>query len=881
MMESDHLNRPELLRLFAHSRSARVILVRAAAGFGKTTLLRQYEARATAEQRAVHWFSLSARDDDSNRFLSNLQKALHPGTRASAEPEHESAPSTTALNVADIFEQTTQPFTVVLDELDAIQDPAVLSCVQQMVENIPAHGLLLLACRRLPNLNLGRLRARGELLEIGHGLLRFSKHELADYLHNVQGLNVGDDTIRILHERTEGWPVAIYLASLSLRDSYDVAAAVANFAGTNIQLAQFLAEDVVARLDVRLQDFLLKTSVVDQFCEALCEQALGIEHPSDYIQMLERDALLFYRSDHEPGWFRYHRLFLDFLRARLNRQQPEDAGKLARACAAWYFQNDQPIQAVEQTLSTGTLAEAIDMMAKCAPQLRARGRTRVLCRWFDRVPAQAVAQRPDLAMALAWALMFNRRGAEARELMDKTLAEATDTARPNLKLECDTIRCVMLAMSGNVAQAYEQGAALQERLDVAWDYQRGALANARSFACLTLGRHHEARQVLTHIPDELTRSSARIMLPIRVVVESLIDLAHGRLLDAEARLTAQRHASGHALPREAALDGKPTLDILRALTYYEQGRLQEAARLLTPALVQTRSYVSDDSLITSHILGVRLAWAEGDRSACLRLLAELEQLGRSSSSPRVVCSAWLERARLAIMQNQLDTADDALRAARLTANWDRDNVVFPANEVETPLVGYARLTLARGAVNDLDQQLGEASAMARAAGRHRRVLTLDLLRAMALLMAGRPHDARSLYAQVLQFAGREGYVRFLPDEGPAAQKLHHMFWPSLADEVKIDHHVLALLDHDRADASMHAADSTVVAKPRHEGEALSARELQVMKLLAEGLRNKAIADRLCLSEFTVKSHLRNIHAKLGATARTEAVAIARARGLLE
>ncbi|WP_244223064.1 helix-turn-helix domain-containing protein [Cupriavidus lacunae] len=277
--------------------------------------------------------------------------------------------------------------------------------------------------------------------------------------------------------------------------------------------------------------------------------------------------------------------------------------------------------------------------------------------------------------------------------------------------------------------------------------------------------------------------------------------------------------------------------------------------------------------------GARLALARGDRGQWLQRLAELEQLGQQSGTARIVCSAWLERARVATLEGKLESAAQALQAAELYGGWEALDATGHANDIDRPLLARCRLDIARGnaaqALSDLDAAVGAAQARQR----YWRVLRLRILRATALDRLQQREAALQELTEALRLASHEGFYRTFLEEGePVAVLLHAWAEANLAQAAALGvaaPFVAGLLERLPA-----ASGPSPVSIASNQPDPLTGRELEVLHMLSAGYRNRVIAQKLFLSELTVKSHLRRIHAKLGAQSRTDAVALGRARGLI-
>ncbi|MFK0089616.1 LuxR C-terminal-related transcriptional regulator [Pseudomonas sp. NPDC090755] len=879
-----HLVRAHLLDTMGSVANARLILLRAAAGFGKTTLLLQYRERCLAAGRRVLWLNLDKADNDIQRLITHLLSGIRD---LCADDALEAGSQPASVNAAEQLQELLErvsscvkPFSIVLDEFEAIENPSVLDFVQRLMDALPPCGVLVIASRTTPDIGLGRLRARGQLVEINPAALRFTLEEATRFIREKRQLTLRDNEIATLFRCTEGWITAIYLASLSLQGRTDPAAFVASFSGSNQELAQYLAEDILARQSEDCRLFLMDTSILEQLNAPLCDAVTGRNDSQAMIEHLERSNLFIFPLDNEHQCFRYHSLFASYLKDALNRQFPGRAVSLHHAAAQWHFSADRPIPAIEHLLQAGATAEAASRLALYAGQLMADARSRLLLSWLDRIPQAYLELHPNLNVAYAWALALHRRYRDALKIVEQLEGRADQDTRERFKLEARTIRCMVLAITDQVDECYLEGLEHIEQIPLDEVFQYGVVTNSLAFSMLVTGRHEEARHLFSQAYKRSSPDRVTYLNTVTGCIEGVLDLTQGRLGNALARLqaAAQCRWTGNG---NSAFGGKTSLDITLSLALYESDALEEVEHNLCEALPHAKDGSPPDSLISSHVLLARIAYLKGERDTWLRYLAELEQIGRQSGSDRVMCSAWLERARIATLENRLDAAAQALRSANLISSWDRPGILFHGSDVDTPSIARLRLQIAQGACVEAASQLQDAIAQADERQHYRRKLKLCLLLAMALDGAGQQEDGFAQLTQALRFASHEGFLRTFLDEGARLADVLQRWAVShqaRASSLGIETRFLTRLLQRAGNCGETCATSSGESDAK---ESLTTREIQVIQLLAAGLRNRAIAQKMFLSEFTVKSHLRNINAKLGAQGRTEAVAIARAKGLLD
>ncbi|MGQ7819292.1 LuxR C-terminal-related transcriptional regulator [Metapseudomonas furukawaii] len=831
----------------------RLLLACAPAGFGKTTLLQQLHRHCLEQGHQVLWCNLDAADNDLSRFVEVIASGLRD--QQDAWPE--------APTPAQLLRQVAQrdrPFTLVLDELEVIQAPAALGFIRQLLDALPPNGHLAIGTRSMPALELGRLRAQGQVLEFNTDALRFSLDETRCYLRERCRLALGEPEIETLSRRTEGWITALYLASLSLRWHEDPTMFVQTFSGTHLDLAEYLAEDLLAQQSEDMRGFLLQTSILNRFNAPLCDALTGRGDSQALLQQLEQANLLLIPLDAERRWFRYHPLFASYLHQVLERECDGARAQLHRNAAHWYLSQARPEAALDHLFAAGDLDEVARQLALHAKGWMFHGQARLMLPWLERLPLAVLDANPALGLIYAWTLMHARRYADVLRLVE----------RPALARPAATLKVQLLAMTDRMEDAYHAGQTQLQRLSRTEDEAEYLLvAYYLSFCMICTGRFDEARRLLVQLPR-----SSHYLRNGAAAVESVLDLIQGQL---DSALTRLRASERHALT--SGENSTPSLVTVLGIALYEADELTEAEERLGEALPQVTEMSSPDALITGHVLLARLALLRNDRERWMHLLAQLEQQGHQAGSMRILCSVWLEQARVATLEGRFDTAQHGLNAAEQLKDWEQPGLSFYSNDADTPFIARQRLRVAKGdagVIADLRAALRQAQAL-----RHlRRALKVRLLLAMALDGAGEHAAALEELTQALKFASHVGLMRSFLDEGSRLSALLERWSVTLhgrAESLGIAPAFLARLQQRVAPDQ----DSGTREAEDEDATAVTPRELQVLRFLALGYRNREIAEKMFLSELTVKSHLRKINTKLSAQGRTEAVAIARSRGLLD
>ncbi len=877
--------RPRLTEELERARDAALVLVSAPAGFGKTTLL----ASVVAADSTVAWVSLDARDGDPVRFWSYALRALEnasPGCAAAALALLESGRTpidhvlTVLVNELSVRADDT---TLVLDDYHLADTPEVGTGLSFLLEHRPQQLRLVISTRADPALPLPRLRARGQLVELRAGDLRFTLDEADRYLNTVHELGLSRPDVRSLESRTEGWVAALQLAALSLQGRDDAASFIASFAGDDRFVVDYLVDEVLDQQPADLRRFLLDTSILHRLCGPLSDAVTGGADGNAVLETVERRNLLLVPLDDHRRWYRYHHLFADVLQSRLLAERPEDVPVLHRRASDWYAQEGHIEAAVRHAFAAGETDRAADLIEVAAPDLRRQRAEGTLRGWIGQLPPDVLAQRPVLASSFIGALM-------ASNVYD------------GMGERLDALEAVLSAPPGSLAI---RDRAEWERLPALIATQRAGLALVAGDLDATLAHAQEA---LTRAAptDQLTVASASALKGLASWAVGDLAAAHAAYVNATQSLAAVGHVSD-------ALGCTVTLVDLGL----QQGRLDDAQRAARSAL----DLVGGDSGVGAEVvrgtadmwlaLG-RVAWERGDAATTAEHLDDAANLGESAGLPQQPYRWRVAMARLREDQGDEDAAEALLAEAEGLFNSDFSPDVQPLPAVRARLhlrtgdliaarrwaeaagvdvtdqlsylrefehVTLARLLLAEHAITGDRAGLSEAVTLlerlhgaAVAGARPATLVETRILLTLARDQEGRADQALDWLRQALSIAQPQAWLRPFLDEGPRLRGLLALL-PEAADFVRT-------LDASAAASARHMAKPSTpsdVANPTVADdqpaiiEPLSARELDVLRLLASELDGPAIARHLSVSLATVRTHTQHIYVKLGVNNRRAAV----------
>jgi len=869
--------RQAILEQLSAADASRVIFVHGPAGFGKTTVMTQLLARYRERGWATSWLTLDDGDNDVTRFLAGFAAAVENMQGAPAVPARQPMRNADLVTwLIDSFTAVHQPQAMFFDDLEALSNPVSISLIARGIEAMPPEACVVIGSRTVPDIGLARLRARGALTEIDAASLRFTTREADDFLIGRRGIKLSGEQLSRLHRSTEGWVTALWLASLALERRSDIDKFLSSFSGSNAAIAAYLAEDVLSALPETLREFMLRCGVMDELDPELCNAVCGRSDSAELLRQLERHHLFVQALDEQSETYRFHGLFRDFLVNQLRRNRPSELPTLHLAASRAYIAADRPIPAIRHALRSTDSEAALSLLNLHVDELLGQGRLRLLAEWMGQLPKADLARHPRLKMIYAWCLAFTRGPGEALALVaDVDGADLPEEPAAHLL----SLRPMLLAMLDRIEEAHELGTAALPRIPDAHSFPRAMLCQALTQTSIILGSHEDARRYVDEARRAQKDSRGSFALVLAESAEALLDMMRGRLKQATARMRLANQSAGHEGARERTGNALAAIQLAEAL--YENDACVEAQRLLVVNAPLVQDLGLPDALISAHVILARIADDQGDRDHALQLLSELEVSGHRLSLPRAVASARLERARLCLANGDnagclehLTAADQAYDWAGASKRW------FVANDTLTPAITRLRWMIRSGASAKAIPLIREALADAEQMQRTRRALKLRILLAEALHGDSQHKMGLRTLSRALQLAQSEGFIRSFLEEGPTVQALLHELnqEPEAGGESGLIQpgSVERWLRGSAAATPASAAAPAAVAL----ADPLTGKELQVLKLLAQGYSNLAMSERLFVSDSTVRTHLRNINLKLHAENRTQAIAIARKLGLI-
>jgi len=847
-----------------HAGHARLIVVRAPAGFGKTTAMLQLKESFEREGVATAWLTLDISDNDAARFLSCLASAvrdLHAG------PD--------GLDVIDWLPSIAGRFALFLDDFEVINDPAVLAIVRALVARLPRGGQLIIGSRTSPELGLPALRAHRDAVEIDTETLRFDLRESEDFFRLRGQSAVVASALVGLHDRTEGWIVALWLLSQAIQQRGPDLANIERFSGSHGAIAEFLAEDVLARQPPETREFLLRTSVLRQLMPGLC--AAVAPHVDAYamLRSLVAQNLCIATPEEEPT-YRYHSLISDFLRGQLRRERPDDLQRLHLAASGWYESAGRPVPAIDHAMEGGDFPYAMDLLAQHAQTFLDEGRMRLLDRWLSEIPPALLRAQPRLQAIAIWATLMSRGPKLARQQLESS--GCLDDEDPEVRAHVNALWPLLLAMQDRYDEALNAGEASLARLPTCNTFADTVLHNAMANVFAVFGQGQRAQALI----DNARSKDSAFNRMYSESVEGLLDTEAGRLRLATARFRIAVNATRKATYSHT--NGNAWAGVLYAAAMYQVDDIAGAEQLVSTYLPLACDVGLPDHMITGYVIRARVAHCSGDRTAAYEALTSLEYLGHHRQLPRVVATAKLERGRLLLLEGDAQGSHEELTRAEADPDvWERvGRQRLPANETIYPGLARMRWEIHFGDAASVLPRLAIDIVQAYQDHRQLRGHKLRVLQALALQRSGNAAAAVEGIGPLIRRLAPEGYMRLILDEGPAAGRLvkrfHEMLQeiPARLSDPLLNEYMCRLVE---AFGTL-PPQPEALASTDALAEPLTRKEVHVLMMVAEGHSNITLAEKLGISNSTVRTHLRSISAKLHARNRAEAVAIGRRLGIV-
>lgn len=827
----------------------KLTLISASAGYGKTTLIAAWLNKK--DDGEVAWLLLDDSDNDPRRFITYLIAAMQQIDasigKATADMLQAPQPPPNEVLLSVLINEIAvvpNPFILVLDDYHVICTPLIHQQLAFLIDHQPANLHLVMTTRQDPLLPISRLRARGQVLEIRQEDLRFTTAEAGEFLQRVMGLAINSDEIHALERRTEGWIAGLQLAALSMQGRHDLSDFIQAFTGSSRFILDYLIEEVFEQQSPDVKDFLLKTSILERLSGSLCNALTEKTNGQKLLEILEQANLFIVPLDQSRVWYRYHRLFAELLRHRLRTSDLNEC-ELHQQASLWFEKNGLMNDAIQHALDAQAWERAGSLIQSVNTDFLKRGEVLTLIGWFQSLPEEILLSNPQLCFDYIWPLLL----ASQYDLADPLLEHVEQAAKD------------IPAFLGDVyaAQAYlARGVGDHERM-VERSQQALALLpksslNSRCIVALNLGlaywhmgEMHEAERILADALEAAQATDNHYAALTALIFLGRVFAVRGQLHQA-----AKHFESAIQQGKEIPVNALAYMDL--ATLHYEWNALDLSDLYLQKAITLCQRSKNDEFLAGCRLLALRLRIAQGDLAAAEETLRQAWNLVRAGN----ISAPMIERVTAAQAYLSIEKGES-------TEEW---NQKLTEKADCHPFYRFLGVTKARTLPDTHARAYLEG--LSQAAQANEWGYGLVAIRALQASFAENQDDGLEYLHGVLQLAEGGRFIRSFVEAG---EKLIPLLRAAAEHSISPDY-VAQILTAIMGD------DDTVKNAPISLLEPLSERELDVLQLLAMGMSNREIAEKLVVSTGTAKTHVHNLCGKLGVRNRTEAAMKAKELGLV-
>jgi LuxR family transcriptional regulator, maltose regulon positive regulatory protein len=882
--------RPQLLQKLEEAVQIRLTLLQAPAGYGKTRLLTQWFHALRASRSRVAWLSVDELEQDSTRFLAYLSTGIAAaGIRMdSAGP---AAPAQALTTLVNTLEPESQSLYLFVDGVHLLA-PAPLATLCRFIDHAPATVRFILASRVIPEMPLARMRARGQLLELGVDDLKFTAVEAQQFIANAGEHELIASDLAALQARTEGWITGIKLACGMLRQGVAPQKMLAALTGSRCAVADFFAEEVLAALPQAVGDFLLQTSVLGRLCPALCNAVTGRDDGRQILNVLDQSGLFVIPLDEERNWYRYHPLFAEFLQRRLLDGQPGQDAALHLSASRWFWTHESPVEAIEYALKGGDSRRAADLLELQCQDMTYTGKLQIVCQIADRIPEEALHRCPRVLLCRTWMLTLNLRFEEARRMLGivATLLQRHEAAANLPAEELRHLRYLLLHREMILAVAEDDAPRVEQQCrhlleafpEEKHPYLVGTINAQLLYALREQYQLADLDRLTATAQGILARSSysfACIALQANLGPSLFFAGRTDAALRALEKGLSESMRFGERNSPLAALPALPMSEVL-----YECNDLERAEELLTASLPNANEFGFVDHLMSGYITSARIKHARGDLTGAQQTLDEGMGVAMARKLERLRLAIVAERVKFLLQDGRTEQAVRFARSAGIPQSCEH---LLPKRGVTTGdewrAVAWFRIALSESRMQEALSVGKHWRNFCAARGAVRSLIRWDLLLAQALFISTDVRAAQRTLREAIAHAAASRAIRSFIDEGAIIRTLLASTYEADLDVLHpTDAFAAELLDTFNALSKKKPALYAVAHRSAPEGlyGKLSAKEREILALVSTGMRNREVATKLGMTEGSVKWYMQQVYDKIGTRRRLQAVERARQFGVI-
>ncbi|KAA9325647.1 LuxR C-terminal-related transcriptional regulator [Adhaeribacter soli] len=855
----------------------KLILISAPAGFGKSMLVSDWSLQHIIP---TAWFSIDNGDNDFASFVNYICAAIQTikkdfGLKTVAllqSPNLPSAESVSALLINEIIEIPKQ-FLLVLDDFHVIRNPEIVKFTAHFLERLPANIHVVILTRSDPALPLARLRSQQQLVELRALDLGFSANDIHYLFNKKLKLKLSSEEVISLHAKTEGWIAGLQLLALSLQGREDISQFVRDFKGDNRYIMDYLLEEVLKIQTEDVKEFLLQTAVLEQLSAPLCNSLLNRNDSQAILEALEQNNMFIIPLDSERKWYRYHHLFARLLKQRLSVRDKEAVTELHKKAADWFKNNAFPFAAIEHSLEAGNPEKSAAYLGEIIEKMWEGGNHSAIMKYGDLLPADLVKKNATLSLFYSWTLIASGQVQKAapfliaaeenvrERLKDPTATEEEVCGDKKLFGKIAVALGYKYTFLGNPEKIFSYCKIAMENLsedDPLWFswgwYLTGMAQQAAENILESIEAQKKAMEYGKKAGNNYLITSIAISLAYSETRLGLFKLSHKRC----ANLLQLLQEQGYSEMLKSEWSFAVLYGNMAAIEYF-WADLDNALENIQKAysLCQTEADVTTKAIVV--LVYCLVLHGRGDMAASEMKLKELDEVVKANAvNPNLKAMYVALKGGMLVLLNQPEKA----RSFFETNGLDPDKKITYADE--HGYVAYALLLVSEHKVEQAFTLLARLYEMAAAQNRVERIIEIKIIYAVIYKFTGEKEKAVLNLVQSLEYAADNEII------------MNHVNYLALINDLLLEVYKVQKTGKTKIPDSLLRKLKLTIAKREKQAkviipENLSSREVDTLQLIALELSNQEIADKLFVSLNTVKTHVKNIYAKLEVDNRKKAI----------
>ena len=879
------MHRPELHEKLNLGLSRKLIVISAPAGFGKTALLSDW---INQHKIPTAWFSIDKGDNDPAVFLSYIISGIQSIHAAFGQialkllksPNEPSPESITGLLINDIL-KIKHDFLLVLDDFHLISNPEILKLVAYLLEHIPNNIHIAILTRSDPTIPVARLRSQNQLVELRSSDLSFSANEISDLFKKLK-LKLSIDDVYSLETITEGWIAGLQLTALSIQGREDVSGFIHDLKGDNRYILDYLMEEVLKIQTEDIREFLIQTSVLEQMSAPLCNKVLNRNDSGFVLETLDKNNMFIVPLDNERHWYRYHHLFADLLKQRLQQKDQMLIIDIHNKACHWFEQNNMVDLAIEHAFEIKNYEKSIQLLGEVVERMWENGLHAAILKYGDLIPDALIKNNPGFCLYYAWILISSGKPEQAKPYL--TSAENITRNRLNDKDIFGENRVYNKNLLGRIFVALAYLNSNEERPEKIIEYCEKALENLKEDNPLWLSWVWFSYGIAYHAGGDIQESNRAFKKAWEYGEKSgnlyLISAIAFRVADNEQQLGHYRSAYKKCSDLLTFMKKRGYSQIAKTeWTYAGLFTVMASSQAMWANMDKAHEYIkiAYDLSKTTRDISVKIPvlmlystvlYECGDTNGSEKIMNEMEDVMKQKTiAPFLIYMYLSMKLFILIERGQTDEAESLFSAYGLGLDKKKSHIDDAA------YISYARLLLAQYKLDEAESLLSELYTLANESKRIERLIGIKMYYAIMYKMRGTQDKAVHQVIEAMEMAANENFFSyFLYDLHHTKDLLNEVFRIQATSKTKIPAKFV--------DTLKLLIERKENCKKIHVAVDLSARELDTLKLIAEDLSNQEIADKLFISLNTVKTHAKNIFLKLEVDSRIQAVTKAKELGII-